>query len=53
MTVEHKPYTPKHGEQLINAGTARATLAVSTESPNGTTEDGYAAKHQHQTVQLL
>ena len=46
LTVEHKPYTPKHVEQLINAGTARATLAVSTDSPNGTTKDGYAAKQQ-------
>ncbi|KAL8860755.1 MAG: hypothetical protein Q9178_002785 [Gyalolechia marmorata] len=50
ITVEHQPYTPKHGDQLSDAGTARATLAVSNESPNGTTEDGYAPKHQHQTV---
>ncbi|KAL8881142.1 MAG: hypothetical protein Q9198_001596, partial [Flavoplaca austrocitrina] len=50
ITVEHKPYIPKYGAQLTDAGTARATVAVSNDSPNGTTEDGYAAKHQHQTV---
>lgn len=50
ITVEHKPYVPKSGDELIDAGTARATLAVSNESPNGTVEDDYAAKNQHLTV---
>ncbi|KAI4248850.1 MAG: hypothetical protein L6R40_000862 [Gallowayella cf. fulva] len=50
ITVSHKPYTPKPFDRLHDAGTARATVAVSNESPNGTTEDGYALKHQHQTV---
>jgi hypothetical protein len=31
-------------------GTARANLAVSKEHPDGTTENGWASKHQHQTV---
>lgn len=53
ITVEHKPYVPETGDHLSDFGTARATLAVSNESPNGTTQDGYAAQHQHQTVRWL
>ncbi len=50
ITVEHEPYVPKPGDELIDAGTARATLAVSKENPNGTVENDYAAKNQHLTV---
>ncbi|KAL8761291.1 MAG: hypothetical protein Q9184_002586 [Pyrenodesmia sp. 2 TL-2023] len=50
ITVEHKPCVPKSRDELIDAGTARATLAVSNESPNGTVDDDYAAKNQHLTV---
>ncbi|KAL8730134.1 MAG: hypothetical protein Q9181_004759 [Wetmoreana brouardii] len=50
ITVKHKPYKPKPGDALADPGTARAALAVSTESPNGTTEEDYAAKNQHLTV---
>ncbi|KAL8903824.1 MAG: hypothetical protein Q9207_003684 [Kuettlingeria erythrocarpa] len=50
ITVEHEPYVPQPGDELIDAGTARATLAVSKENPNGTVENDYAAKNQHLTV---
>lgn len=50
ITEEHKPYKPRSTDRLVDPGTARATLAVSNESPNGTTEDNYAAKNQHLTV---
>ncbi|KAL9006318.1 MAG: hypothetical protein Q9188_000917 [Gyalolechia gomerana] len=50
ITLEHKPYIPKISDRLIDAGTARATLAASKESPNGTTVDGYAANSQRRTV---
>ena len=50
ITQERKPFIPPTGSGLINAGTARATLAASREKPNGTTEDNYAGRHEHQTV---
>ena len=50
VTQERKPYAPQKGDRLINAGTARATIAASQESPNGTTKGNYARDHQHQTV---
>ena len=50
VTQERKPYAPQTGDRLTNAGTARATIAASQESPNGTTEGNYARDHQHQTV---
>jgi peroxygenase len=31
-------------------GTARANIAPSVETPNGTTADGWASKHKHRTV---
>ena len=50
VTEERIPYLPPPSSVLTNAGTARATLAASREKPNGTTENNYAANHQHQTV---
>lgn len=50
VTVERKPYVPSEGGELIDAGTARATVAATQEKPNGTTEHQWAEKHQHQTV---
>ncbi|KAK4985812.1 hypothetical protein LTR50_005719 [Elasticomyces elasticus] len=50
VTKERKPYYPKPGDRLIDPGTARATFAPSNESPNGTTENEWTRKHQHQTV---
>jgi len=50
VTDERKPYLPPPDSVLTNPGTARATIAVSREKPNGTTEDDWAATHQHQTV---
>ena len=50
VTHERKPYVPQEGDRLINAGSARATIAASKESPNGTTDGNYAKDHQHQTV---
>lgn len=52
ITVERKPYVPGPNDILIDAGTPRATLAASKESPNGTVEGDWAAKHQHQTVRF-
>lgn len=52
VTQERKPFAPQKGDSLTNAGTPRATIAASEESPNGTTEGNYAKDHQHQTVLL-
>lgn len=52
VTVERLPYYPKEGDRLQDPGTARANIAVSNESPNGTSQDDWAQKHQHQTVGL-
>ncbi|MCJ1381116.1 hypothetical protein MMC17_004225 [Xylographa soralifera] len=48
VTIQRLPYVPKDGDLLVDAGTARATIAASKESPNGT--PGYAEKHQNKTV---
>jgi hypothetical protein len=50
VTVERKVYVPNTEEDLKDAGTARAAVAASRESPFGTTEGNWAAEHQHQTV---
>lgn len=50
VTVERLPHFPKEGDRLLDPGTARATIAATNEAPNGTTEGGWAKKHEHQTV---
>ncbi|KAK4693992.1 peroxygenase, partial [Lecanoromycetidae sp. Uapishka_2] len=50
VTEERRPYKPPPDSVLTNPGTARATIAASHEKPNGTTENHWAATHQHQTV---
>ncbi|KAL8722111.1 MAG: hypothetical protein Q9225_001355 [Loekoesia sp. 1 TL-2023] len=50
ITLERQPYTPTPSDRLIDAGTARAVVAASNESPNGTTNDDYAAKNKHRTI---
>ncbi|KAI0120991.1 Caleosin related protein-domain-containing protein [Xylariales sp. AK1849] len=51
VTVERKPfYLPEGDERLPHAGTARANIAASYEHPNGTTKNGWAARHKDKTV---
>ncbi|KAI9816253.1 MAG: hypothetical protein M1827_001854 [Pycnora praestabilis] len=50
VTEERKPYVPKAGDVLRDAGTARATIAATNEKPNGTTENNWARDHAHQTI---
>jgi peroxygenase len=53
VTVERLPYYPKEGDRLQDPGTARANIAASNESPNGTSQDNWAENHKHQTVCLF
>lgn len=50
VTEQRKPYITQDGDQLRDPGTARANIAASRESPNGTTENDWAKTHQDQTV---
>lgn len=50
QTIERQPFILAPDDPLTNPGTARATTAPSRERPNGTTEDGWADRHQHQIV---
>lgn len=50
QTEQRKPFIARKDEPLISPGTARATITASRESPNGTVENDYAAKHQDQIV---
>ena len=50
ITQQRKPFIKRKDEALSNAGTARAVIAASRESPNGTIEDDYVRKHEKQTV---
>ena len=52
LTEKRKPYVPEAEDELIDAGTARATVAASRESPNGTQKDNWAKRHQDVTVRL-
>ncbi|KAK4549555.1 hypothetical protein LTR36_006552 [Oleoguttula mirabilis] len=50
VTIERLPYYPKSNSRLQDAGTARANIAASEESPEGTQEDDWAERHKHMTV---
>lgn len=50
LTLTRSPYIPGDNDPLVDAGTARATIAASNEAPNGTVEGGWTRRHQHQTV---
>lgn len=50
ITEQRKSFVPSSQDILVDPGTPRATLAASKESPNGTIEGDWAAKHQNQTV---
>jgi len=50
VTKERIPYINTGGSDLEYAGTARANLAASAEVPQGTTQNGWAKQHSHQTV---
>ncbi|TAQ87136.1 hypothetical protein B7494_g4520 [Chlorociboria aeruginascens] len=48
-TIQRLPFYQNEGEETLKLpGTARANLAVSAETPNGT--EKWAANHKHQTV---
>lgn len=57
QTVSHTGMPSQHiRSEILNnvntppTGTPRANIAVSFEQPDGTTENGCAEEHQHQTV---
>ncbi|ERF77156.1 hypothetical protein EPUS_08460 [Endocarpon pusillum Z07020] len=51
VTQQRLPFVPDATKtRLEHAGTARANVAASAEHPDGTKEDDWAARHQHQTV---
>ncbi|KAF2113070.1 Caleosin related protein-domain-containing protein [Lophiotrema nucula] len=51
ITELRRPYISKPpNATLEHSGTARANVAPSVESPQGTTRDGWTKKHSHQTV---
>ncbi|KAF2029169.1 Caleosin-domain-containing protein [Setomelanomma holmii] len=50
VTEQRKPYMSSKGSKLLHPGTARVNIAPSAESPHGTTANGWAEKHAHQTV---
>lgn len=52
VTVIRKPFIPRgdDDQKLPHTGTARVNIAASLERPHGTTEDGWARRHSHQTV---
>lgn len=50
QTIERQPFILRPDDPLTNPGTARATTAPSRERPNGTTDNGWQERHQHQIV---
>lgn len=50
QTLERQLFILGPEDNLSSPGTARATTAPSKEHPNGTTDNGWVDRHQHQTV---
>ena len=50
ITEKYKAHIPPDGCLLQNSGVVRTTYAPTSDAPNGTVKDGWAEKHQHQTV---
>ncbi|KAF2807207.1 Caleosin-domain-containing protein [Mytilinidion resinicola] len=51
ITEKRKPFiNTDPGLELYHAGTARANIAASAESPHGTTEKDWTTRHSHQSV---
>ncbi|KAK5132016.1 hypothetical protein LTR08_000437 [Meristemomyces frigidus] len=50
VTSERLPYVPKPDSKLLDAGTARVNVAPSAETPAGTCDGDWAARHKHITV---
>jgi hypothetical protein len=50
VTKQRPLYIPPKDSPLPDPSVARANIAASTDAPNGTTEQDWAAKHAHQTV---
>ncbi|EXJ69905.1 uncharacterized protein A1O5_06978 [Cladophialophora psammophila CBS 110553] len=50
VTEKYKAHIPPPGGLLQNSGVVWATYAPSSDAPNGTVKNGWAEKHQHQTV---
>ncbi|KAH9810512.1 Caleosin-domain-containing protein [Teratosphaeria destructans] len=50
VTIERLPHIWNEGDRLIDPGTARANIAPTNESPEGTLEDDWAERHKHLTV---
>ncbi|KAI0930509.1 hypothetical protein AcV5_007198 [Taiwanofungus camphoratus] len=52
VTRERPPYNPSsiQNNQLQNPGTARANIAPSVTTPDGTQTNNWASEHPHQTV---
>lgn len=50
QTLERQLFILGPEDNLSSPGTARATTAPSKEHPNGTTDNGWVDRHQHQIV---
>ncbi|OAA40952.1 Caleosin [Metarhizium rileyi] len=51
VTLKRRPFLqPDDDIRLPHTGTPRANRAATREHPSGTTENGWAKRHQHQTV---
>jgi hypothetical protein len=50
ITYQRPAYNPSPNSPLRDAGTPRANIAPSAQSPHGTTANNYAAKNAHLTV---
>lgn len=50
VTIERKPYIPSESDELVDPGTARASIAADVQHPHGTTQGDWARNHKTQTV---
>jgi peroxygenase len=50
VTIERMPYIPSKDANLIDAGTARASIVPDKEHPHGTLTADWAARHKSQTA---
>ncbi|KAF6823293.1 caleosin domain containing protein [Colletotrichum plurivorum] len=51
VTLQRRPFLqPESDQRLTHTGTPRANIAATYDHPDGTTENGWAKAHRHQTV---
>lgn len=50
VTLDRMPYIPSEGDELVDPGTVRASIAADRQHPHGNTDGGWAEMRKTETV---